>query len=72
MIARKQGVVDQTVAGVDFLMEKNGITVLNGFGSFVDAHTLEVKTDGGETEQIKADRILIATGSEPASLPFIN
>ncbi|MGB1619306.1 MAG: dihydrolipoyl dehydrogenase family protein, partial [Flavobacteriales bacterium] len=71
MIARKQEVVDQTVAGVDFLMEKNGITVLNGFGSFVDAHTLEVKKDGGETEQIKADRILIATGSEPASLPFI-
>ena len=32
MIARKQEVVDQTVAGVDFLMEKNGITVLNGFG----------------------------------------
>ena len=28
MIARKQEVVDQTVAGVDFLMEKNGITVL--------------------------------------------
>ena len=71
MIARKQEVVDQTVAGVDFLMEKNGITVLNGFGSFVDAQTLEVKKDGGETEQIKADRILIATGSEPASLPFI-
>ena len=71
MIARKQEVVDQTVAGVDFLMEKNGITVLNGFGSFVDAHTLEVKKDGGEAEQIKADRILIATGSEPASLPFI-
>ena len=46
MIARKQEVVDQTVAGVDFLMEKNGITVLHGMGAFVDAHTIEVTSKG--------------------------
>ncbi|MBL6645277.1 MAG: dihydrolipoyl dehydrogenase [Flavobacteriales bacterium] len=72
MIARKQEVVDQTVAGVDYLMEKNGITVLQGMGAFVDAHTVEVTPADGAATQISADRILIATGSEPASLPFIS
>lgn len=71
MIARKQEVVDQTVAGVDFLMEKNGITVLQGMGSFVDAHTIEVVPAKGDALRIQAERVLIATGSEPASLPFI-
>ena len=71
MIARKQEVVDQTVAGVDYLMEKNGITVLHGTGAFVDAHTIEVTPKDGEASRIQAERVLIATGSEPASLPFI-
>ena len=71
MIARKQEVVDQTVAGVDFLMDKNGVTVLHGMGAMVDAHTVEVTPLEGEPSRVAADRILIATGSEPASLPFI-
>ena len=70
MIARKQEVVDQTVAGVDYLMDKNGITVLQGMGAMVDAHTVEVTPRRGRTSRSSADRILIATGSEPASLPF--
>ena len=37
MIARKQTVVDQTTAGIDFLMKKNNITVFNGWGAFKDA-----------------------------------
>jgi dihydrolipoamide dehydrogenase len=71
MIARKQEVVEQTVAGVHFLMEKNGITVLHGMGAFVDAHTIEVTSGKGKSQQVQAERVLIATGSEPASLPFI-
>ena len=71
MIARKQEVVDQTVAGVDFLMEKNGITVIQGVGAFLDAQTIEVTPDKGKALKVQADRTLIATGSEPASLPFI-
>ncbi len=71
MIARKQEVVDQTVAGVDFLMEKNGITVIQGMGAFLDDHTIEVMPDKGKALKVQADKILIATGSEPASLPFI-
>lgn len=69
MIARKQGVVDQTTKGIEFLMEKNKVDVYHGLGSFRDATHLEVKGDS-ET-QIEAKNTIIATGSKPASLPFI-
>ena len=71
MIARKAEVVEQTVGGIDFLMKKNGIDVLNGLGSFVDANTIEVKPQGGKATSITGAHIIIATGSKPASLPFI-
>merc|ERR1711974_15424 len=70
MIARKQGVVDNTVAGIEFLMNKNEITVYKGFGSFIDANTIKVEKEDG-TEEIKTDKVIIATGSEPSTLPFI-
>ncbi|MCB9033015.1 MAG: dihydrolipoyl dehydrogenase [Chitinophagales bacterium] len=70
-IDRKTKVVDQTCAGIDFLMKKNKITVYQGIGSFVDATTINIKSDKGD-EQIKASNTIIATGSKPSSLPFIN
>ena len=42
MIARKRGVVEQTTKGIDFLMDKNGITVYHGMGSFVDATHIKI------------------------------
>ena len=71
MIARKSEVVGQTVGGIDFLMKKNGIDVLNGFGSFVDANTIEVKPSKGKASKVQGSHIILATGSKPASLPFI-
>ena len=70
MIARKAAVVEQTTAGIDFLMKKNGITRLEGFGSFVDAHTVRVTPTEGAAIDVAADHIIIATGSKPAALPF--
>jgi dihydrolipoamide dehydrogenase len=71
MIARKQAVVDQTSGGVNFLMEKNKITVFNGLGSFVDATHVAIAKADGTSETIEAKNIVIATGSKPSSLPFI-
>lgn len=71
MITRKAGVVSDTVKGIQFLMKKNKITVLLGMGSFVDAHTIAVAGEK-ETQNITGKNIIIATGSKPASLPFIN
>ncbi len=71
MIARKQGVVDQTTKGIEFLMNKNKIDVYHGVGSFKDATHVNISKEDGE-ETIEAKNIIIATGSKPSSLPFIN
>lgn len=71
MIARKQSVVDQTVGGVKFLMDKNKITVFEGLGSFVDATHVAIAKADGTSETVEAKNIIIATGSKPSNLPFI-
>jgi len=70
MIKRKQGVVDQTTAGIDYLMKKHKIDVHHGHGSFVDAKTVSVQPDKGDAIELKTDKVIIATGSKPISLPF--
>ncbi|MFD1163035.1 dihydrolipoyl dehydrogenase [Hwangdonia seohaensis] len=70
MIARKQSVVDQTTGGIDFLMKKNKIDVYQGLGSFKDATHISIK--GEETTEIETKNTIIATGSKPSNLPFIN
>ena len=71
MINRKSEVVKQTVDGVAFLMKKNKIDVLFGHGSFLDKNTILVKGQDGKEQKVETDKIIIATGSKPASLPFI-
>ena len=71
MIARKQGVVDQNVSGIKYLMDKNKITVLEGVGSFEDATHVKVTKNDGSSETIEAKNVIVATGSKPSSLPFI-
>ena len=71
MIKRKDEVVEQTCSGIGFLMKKNKIKVLHGHGSFVDQTTLQVKPEKGKAEQIKAEKIIIATGSKPTEIPGI-
>jgi len=69
MIDRKADVVKQNVDGVDYLMKKNKIDVFHGMGSFVDKNTIQI--EGKEKKTITAEKVIIATGSKPASLPFI-
>lgn len=69
MIKRKADVVTQTVSGIDFLMKKNKIEVIHGHGTLLSANKIKV---AGEKEiEVEADKIIIATGSKPASLPNI-
>lgn len=72
MIARKQGVVDMTTKGIDFLMDKNKIDVFHGVGSFKDATHIIIAAAKGESQTIEAKNTIIATGSKPSSLPFIS
>jgi dihydrolipoamide dehydrogenase len=69
MMERKRSVVEQTTKGIDYLMDKNKITVFNGMGSFVDATHIQISCEKPHT--IEAKNTIIATGSKPSSLPFI-
>ena len=70
MIARKAEVVQQNVDGVAFLMKKNKIDVHHGVGSFIDKNTIKITPSKGDPTQITTERVIIATGSKPADLPF--
>jgi dihydrolipoamide dehydrogenase len=69
MIERKASVVEQTTKGIEFLMNKNKIDVFTGMGTFKDATHINI--EGEKNETIEAKHTIIATGSKPASLPFI-
>lgn len=70
MIARKDSVVSQTTEGINYLMDKNKIKVYHGMGSYKDATHIDIATEEG-TVTIEAKKSIIATGSKPSSLPFI-
>ena len=70
MMKRKDGVVRKMARGIDFLMNKNGIERVAGLGRIVGPNEVEVTSDAGQ-QCLKAKRILIATGSRVAGLPFL-
>lgn len=71
MVKRKNDVVEQTTGGIEFLMKKNKIEVFTGVGSFVDGNKVKITSADGE-KTIETKKAIIATGSKPSSLPFIN
>ncbi len=71
MIQRKNEVVSKTCDGVSFLMKKNEIDVYHGHGSFVNSKEISIAKADGSQESIQTEKVIIATGSKPASLPFI-
>ncbi|MBN0044533.1 dihydrolipoyl dehydrogenase [Streptomyces actuosus] len=66
---RSRKVADGRVKGVHYLMKKNKITELDGRGTFLDPHTLEVAGYDGNTRTIGFDHCIIATGATPKLLP---
>lgn len=71
MVKRKDEVVSQTVAGIDYLMKKNKVTVLHGHGSFVNASTVRITQEDKSIVDVQAKHIIIATGSKPSSVPGV-
>lgn len=65
----KNNIVQQLVTGIGFLMKKNRIKVLTGKARFVSQHQIAVEKEQGE-EIVEAEKIIIASGSEPVELPF--
>ncbi len=71
MMERKSGIVSQLKKGVESLLKANKVKLLKGKASFLDLYRIEVKTDKGK-EDIEGDCTIIATGSKPTLLPFID
>jgi dihydrolipoamide dehydrogenase len=66
---RKNRIVSSLVQGIQYLMRKNKVKVVKGTASFLSSHVLRVE-ENGKGEEITADKIIIAAGSEPVQLPF--
>ena len=71
IVARKNEVVDQTTKGINFLMDKNKVTVFEGLGSFESATQVKVTKNDGSSEILETKYAIVATGSKPSTLPFI-
>jgi len=71
MIDRKEAVVKQLTQGVEFLMKKNKVKYIIGEGKVTGADEVTVSLNAGGEEVVKAENVVIATGSDVASLPFL-
>lgn len=69
MIERSRGVAAGMSKGVQFLLKKNKIEVINGFGKLAGKGKVEVTADGGETTMVEAKHIILATGARSRELP---
>ena len=69
MVKRSRGVADAMSKGVQFLMKKNKIDVINGKGIIKPGKKVEVIDDAGKSQTIEAKNIIISTGSRSRELP---
>ena len=74
VLARKDAIITKHIKGLDFLMKKHKIARMEGFGQITGAaqggiHTVDLRTASGETTQLQAKNVILATGSEARMLP---
>ncbi|MBP9794291.1 MAG: dihydrolipoyl dehydrogenase [Flavobacterium sp.] len=69
VVARSRGVADGMSKGVQFLMKKNKIDVIEGFGKLKPGKKIDVTAADGKVTEYSADHIIIATGARSRELP---
>jgi dihydrolipoamide dehydrogenase len=69
VIKRSRGVADKMSKGIAFLMRKNKIDVINGFGKLVAKGKIEVTAADGGKQTVDAKHIILATGARSRQLP---
>lgn len=69
VIQRSRGVADGMSKGIQFLMKKNKIDVIEGTGKLKPGKKLDVTDKDGKTTEFSADHIIIATGARSRELP---
>lgn len=74
-VAWKDGIVGRLTGGVAALLKKNGVHVIKGWARIIDGKTVEVAKGPGDTAdavlRITCEHLLLATGSQPVELPFM-
>ena len=73
VLKRKTAIVDKHTTGLGFLMKKNKVTVVPGFGRLTGSakdgiHTVELTATDNTKSQLKAKNIIVATGSEARTI----
>ncbi len=68
---RSRQVSGRLVKGVQFLMKKNKIDVLDGTGKLTDANTIQVTLNDGGEQTVSGKNIIIATGARPRTIPGV-
>ncbi len=71
VVNRSRNVADGMSKGVQFLMKKNKIEVLNGYGKVLPGKKVVVKGEHGDPAEYTADHIVIATGARSRELPSL-
>jgi dihydrolipoamide dehydrogenase len=69
VVSRSRGVADGMSKGIQFLMKKNKIDVLEGSGKLKAGKKVDVTSADGKTTEYSADHIIIATGARSRELP---
>jgi len=67
--ARSRAVADASAKGVHYLMKKNTVTELDGWGTITGPTAIEVKGSDGSTRSVTFDRLIIATGATTRLVP---
>ncbi|MCA0366039.1 MAG: dihydrolipoyl dehydrogenase [Bacteroidetes bacterium] len=71
VIARSRGVADGMSKGVQFLMKKNKINIIDGYGKVIPGKKVEVTAKDGSKSTVEGKNIIIATGARARQLPNV-
>ena len=67
----KNGIISQLTGGLKNMAKQRNVTIVNGFGEFIDSNHLRVTDKNEKITTIKFSNAVIAAGSRPVKLPFL-
>ncbi len=71
IVARSRSVSEQLTQGVQHLMKKNKIKLIDGYGRLLGKGRVAIESSNGRQNEISAQHIILATGAHPRALPHI-
>ena len=71
LLNKKSSIVEELTKGIDFLLKKNKVTKYFGEAKLISSNSIEIMNNG-KKDTIYSEKIIIATGSKPTSLPKID